>query len=353
MGVGVPSTIAVPAAPTAAPAPAVATADSGAAAPAAAPVAAPVPFATRLAASTPVVANPQPQTVGRRSFSAIACTFDGPPIVGESDSIGSIQPAPDGSIYVVDQDHKVRHYTVARGDTCRLTLDTAFGRNGILSLDTTVRELSIDRRGRVLASSGSGHSWWISEGQVQLHCQSVQHGYTNVTPRGDVAFAHFVGSPIRRVTYTDSSCSADDWTYENPLYQVHSMAVDARQVLLGGSQSSGSSDQVSAYTLDGHLTARMGGAQGTGPDGICWARRVTTCRAGVCVADSNCHRLQMFDRRGGFVGSVDLDALLGVRTVWLQDLDVPRRGPSYASVSVARSGADSVYEGMIFRIDGI
>ena len=52
---------------------------------------------------------------------------------GFNEAIRSIAMGTDGAIYVLDHEKKARRYRVEPGDGCKLSLDTAFGKGGVLA----------------------------------------------------------------------------------------------------------------------------------------------------------------------------------------------------------------------------
>jgi len=319
-----------------------------------APTGARDPFPVRVARTTAVTAAPQPATVGRQTLTAEQCTFDGPPLVSESSSraLPSIAFDRRGRLHVIDGDQRLRRYVRAFSDTCRFARDMSFGEEGILALPSPVSRVSFDGRGTVVASGVLG-SFVVEDGTVTTRCPRPSHGYVSMMPRGP-GLGIFPGSPVRQVEYTAEGCTVSPWEYQNPFQSVTALAFDRRTILMGGSMPDRGGNQVAIYDDRGRERARFGNTRATEEDGFCWIHAISTCRAGVCVIDTNCDRIHLWTRRGAHVGNVRASALFGVQRPWLSDIAEGRRGELFVATGVSRApAADGVSEGVLFLVQGM
>jgi len=321
-----------------------------------------VPFAEKVAKSIPLSPTPADQVLAGKTVKAVRCTVEGHEFIGDSGStvVGRIELGTDGMLYVIDQEYKIRRFTVGgEGDACTLTLDTAFGQGGALDPGGRVKELAAVAGDRIIASAGVGNSYRITKGQVDLTCSESRQGYVVGTPDGSSFIGHFVSPPLRKIAYTDTACSVEEWSFEMPLKNINQVAFVGGNVLVGGvmSEKVGNREPriVVAFNTKGRELFRFGStAEGFSDDHFGWVHAIEPCGKNICVVDSNFRRLSMWKNGGAFLGAVSLSKLFGLDYPWITDMESAPNNTAYFSASQQRQGQGGeknlrVYEGLIYR----
>ncbi len=312
-------------------------------------------------------------TLGGKEISAEVCLLDTsvPEMKDEwfSKALRSMAAAPDGSLYVLDNAFKVRHYIPAAGDTCKLAIDMAFGDKGLLTFPSEVERLSVLDDGSIFAYSFT-KSYLYKAGKVEpLDCR-----LTALNSDGKTGFEYFMGD-ARLVGDVTGGCAVTDWKYQGwdapkpekgkdpGKWSVLSMQQWDKDILV--TMNLEGDHFLGIHSQDGKLKVKFGKNRDKdknvkeGED-ICWAADADKCSAGLCVLDSNCRMLSAWDpKNGSMIDSVPVDKLLGVFYPWPVAL-VPVKGVSYLAVSHkekqpedAPKDAIKMNLGMIFRIKGL
>ncbi len=368
LGCGSSETAEAPATPPAAPTPAAeapaAEAPAAAEAPPAAAEAAPPTLAELITTTTPIVPSPAPQSAGPLSLTATICTLDGTPIIGD-DSFRSIGPAAwssDGALYLLDNDARLRRYTIAPGDGCSLTLDTTMGEGGRLNLGEGLggrpESVVADANGHVYVSSSMRGTDRITGTTVDYHCETT--GTLSISPNGRDGISVWGSGPAKHVTFTDSGCTTEDWSATDIFPRVDSASfVDATHVLVGGhAEESSAPHLVRLYDIGGRPSGPAFGdttGEMNADDHFCHVHSAVSCGERTCVLDGNCRALRVFDRSRATVGEIDLSHLVGVNYPWFPGLTSVRDGVAYLTVNQQRGEGyprPDIYDTFVVRISG-
>jgi hypothetical protein len=313
-----------------------------------------------------VVAAPAAQTDGPITLTPTLCTLDGPPIIGD-DSFRSIGPpawASDGSLYLLDNDARLRRYTVAPGAGCALTMDTTLGEGGRLALGEGLGHapegVVADAQGHVYVSSSMHGTDRITGTTVDYHCAETR-GELTVSPSGAHGFSLFGSGPIKHVMFTDAGCTVEDWAATDMFESIDSVSfLDDTHVLVGGHASaSGSPHLARVFGLDGRPAGAAFGDTTdslSAPDHFCHVHGAVSCGDRVCVLDGNCRSLRVF---GGsdhaIVGELDVTHLVGVTYAWFPGMTEVRDGTAYLTVIQQRGSGyprPDVYDTFVVRVGG-
>ena len=312
------------------------------------------------------LATPAPKDLGGKHIVAELCKLDtGAPVMQSSDfdhAIGGIAAAPDGSLYVVDHEGKLRKYTVQSASPCQLALDTKFGTNGVLTLEPKPDDskeydtVSVDPKGNVYVSgSGAKAKMVTPTGQASAACDEWGRLYVDRTT-GD-AYLH-----DKRVKVAGGKCAPADakenwegWPKDSHLEVANA---DNGLVFLKGSikEHGESVDKVGVHKPDGKKIEIVGDEKGNGD--ICYLADVQPCSLGYCVYDSNCRNLRAWSASGGkLVGAADLNEMFGVEYSWPEGLFVTK-GVTWATFTQQGEKDDKVdaeapHFGFVARITGL
>ena len=329
---------------------------SAASAPSAAP--APAKAAVGLPAGVKMSA-PKTKQLGGKSITADVCKLDKSGTDMQSkdftDAIRGLAPAPDGGVYVVDHEGKIRKYLVQSASPCELALDAKFGHGGILALDPDPKKsneldtVQIDSKGTLYASGGNTKVRMITpDGTIMKICDDTGHFLVDRVTND----MYFNG---QKVTVNGAKCDGKDMKYAGWLGASQPDIIDAANgvVFVNGSvgKDKKSTDKIGVYKPDGTKVALFGDLKGDGD--ICYAAGAQTCGIGQCVYDSNCRSLRAWTADGSkLVGAVDLNEMFGVSYSWPVKL-VVLKDTSWAIFSQQGEGDKAPNYGFIARIAGL
>lgn len=326
------------------------------------PVVPEVSFEEKASRTTPVVPAPIQQKVGTAMLAATPCQIQGYSFVGaDSDVIGRLEIGSDGAVYVLQGERQIRRFTLNSTDSsCTLTADMSYGTGGAADPGNDIEELTALNGNKLIASSGVGNSHRISNGQSEVTCKAFSQGRIVSSFEGDMALGYFVSPPLRRITYSDSDCTSEDWNFEMPLSNINVVNFVHGNILVGGVMSKqvnpGEPRIVVSFNKQGEEVMRFGNTDdGFHDDRFGWVAAIEECGEEICVVDPNSRRLSVWGKSGQFVGSANLMKLFGVRYPWVHDIEVPRgsKGVAYATATQEREGdGEGVYDGFVFMIMG-
>ena len=311
--------------------------------------------------------TPKPKDLGGKHIVAELCKLDtGGSVMQSSDfshAIGGIAAAPDGSLYVVDHEGKLRKYTVQTPSPCQLALDTKFGTGGVLTLEPKPDDskeydtVSVDPKGNVYVSGGGAKAKMVTPtGQASAACDEWGRLYVDRTT-GDAYLRD------KRVKVAGGKCEPAEAkeTWEGWPAKESPDVSDAANgmVFLKGSikEKDGKSvDKIGVHKPDGKKIEIVGDEKGDGD--ICYVADVQPCGMGYCVYDSNCRELRAWSASGGkLVGAVDVNELFGVGYSWPEGMFVTK-GVTWATFSQQgekddKADADAPHFGFVARITGL
>ncbi|MDC0749646.1 hypothetical protein [Polyangium mundeleinium] len=306
-------------------------------------------------------------TLAGKELVAEACLLDtsAPELRHEwfSQAIRSMALAPDGALIVLDHEKKVRRYVVQPGEPCKLGLDPAFGKGGVLAFPG-----ELDDAIEVLADGTIvGFEFQKTHKYKDGKFETLDCSLKSIDPNGKRGWKSFA-EEIESVDLA-AECKATPWAYtgwptgkeskDKPSIQfVRSWGKD---VVVAASVDS--THYVAIHGADGKKKFTLGkSSKDTKEDGenICWARDADACAGGLCVVDSNCRDLAVWDTKGKYVGVVDINTLLGLNYSWPVDLVMAKGGVAYMAASHKEKvpeNAPKDFEaksvGLIFRIKGL
>jgi hypothetical protein len=329
---------------------------------------APAGSAARAVAMPPAkLGTPKAKDLGGKHIVAELCKLDtSAPAMQSSDfdhAIGGVVQAPDGSVYVVDHEGKLRKYTVQTASPCELVLDAKFGQGGVLALEPKPEDskefdtVQVDQQGNLYVSGGGAKAKLVtSAGQASAACDES----------GRLFVDHSTGDTYlrdKRVTVKGGKCEAADpkeafegWTKDS---HPDVAAAAGGLVFMKGSMKGPdgkSVDKVGVHKPNGKKVEIVGDEKGEGD--ICYVAAVQPCSLGYCVFDSNCRSLRAWSASGGkLVGAGDVNELFGVDYSWPEGLFVTK-GVTWATFSqqgtaADKSDAEAPHYGFVARITGL
>ncbi len=307
-----------------------------------------------------------------KEVSAEACLLDtsAPEMKDEwfSNALRGMAVAPDGTLYVYDNDKKVRHYKPEPGDTCKLAIDASFGDKGILKFPEDPERITVLADGTLVAIASNKMYKYIG-GKIE----TVDCKVKDLFPDGKTGYFHYMDE-VKRVDVA-AECKETDWKYNGwdapkpekgkdpQKYSVQSIRPWDKDLLVHMTMST--DHYVGIHSVDGKLKVKMGKNRDKDKniregEEMCWAADMGKCAAGLCVLDSNCRRLSAWDpKKGELIDAVKVGDLLGLFYPWPVAL-VSTSGVSYIGVSHkekqpenAPKDAKEISHALIFRIKGL
>lgn len=311
-------------------------------------------------------------TFGGKDLSAEACMLDTsvPDMKDEwfSNAMRGMAAAPDGSLYVIDNNKMVRHYIPQAGDSCKLGIDATFGDKGILKLPEDPERLFVLADGTLVANS-----WNSSQKIVNGKVESFNCHVDEIFADGKSGMQRAMDQ-LRRIDIS-GGCKETEWKYtgweppkpekgKDPIsYSVQRVIPWDKDFLLHVSLVG--DHYLGIHSADGKLKVKIGKDANKDKDvkegeDICWAADMGKCSSGLCVLDSNCRRLTSFDpKKGSMVESIKLRDLLGLSYPWPVAM-VSTTGFTYIAVTNpeikpldAPKDAKEISHALIFRVKGL
>jgi hypothetical protein len=343
-----------PASGTAAPAPAAAPAKAEAPKPAPAPAP-----AGKVEVALPAAVKLQPPAkvqLGARTVTSEPCKLDkrAPDMKDKdfSDGIRDLAVGPDGALYVVDDQHKIRKYVVQSASPCELALDTTWGQNGLLAVGDLktaagIESVAFDAKGNLYASGDSLHRLG-RDGKDTPICGD-QSGRLVIDPSTGASYVGW----HETLTMTGDTCATAPLPALDGLAKDASVqVVDATAGLLFVSTEVGDVHKVGVYGQDGKKTGLWG--EKDGDQELCTVETAAPCSGGFCVVDGNCRKLVVWGADGKVALSTDLNALLGASYVWPKRLVVAKDAAWIAYTQGGENAPDDEQHfGLISRITGL
>lgn len=310
--------------------------------------------------------------LGGKEVSAEACLLDTSVSAMKDEwfanALRHMAAAPDGALYVYDQDKKVRRYVPEPGDTCKLAIDASFGEKGILTFPEDLEQMIVLADGTLVVLG-----WQKIYKYIGGKIETIDCRIKDLFPDGKTAFSHF-SDEVKRVDIA-AECKETEWKYKGwvapkpeagkdpQTYSVQSIRPWDKDLLIHMSISG--SHYLGIHSTDGKLKMKMGKDREKdknvkdGED-ICYAADMGKCAPGLCVLDSNCRRLSAWDpKKGEMIDSVELSDLLGLFYPWPVAF-VSTKSVSYMGVTHKEKKAEGAPEdakeishALIFRIKGL
>lgn len=261
---------------------------------------------------------PQKGKLGASSVVASVCKLDtSAPALEDpqwwNHALQSMAVAGDGTIYVLDQQNKLRHYVNRSAESCELVLDRAFGAGGVrdLGFPTTIgsilRSVSVDARGGVHVSDGGiGSKDKIVGATLSDGCD----GYFFASPDSSLALAggHLLqggsGCSGTYLSYTGYDDHAPE--YARP----HAIGLVGDEIVVAGTDMRGKEEvaKVGLHASDGKMRIKLG--KDKGDERLASPGSATKCGSDLCVLggvfDGVIYRWSM---DGTFQGKLSLSAI--------------------------------------------
>jgi hypothetical protein len=250
----------------------------------------------------------------------------------------------------------VRRFIIDRSEGCRLSLDTAFGTDGVLDLERDADMIS-SGGDTLVVSSGlfEAHVFGV-DGAERYVCEASSLGNVYVHPTGQWALASFMRSSLHRVTFADTSCDVERDAVNVPAFRsVQRLAFIAGQTLLGGTLAEQYESRYPTIvgSIRGDELAWRHGSISMRFDsgGYGYVHAIEPCGGHFCILDANMRRLQIVRADGTGWQTVDIADVLGLRYPWLEDMDSDVDGTVFI-VAAQASEDDGAVEGSIAVLTG-
>lgn len=304
--------------------------------------------------------KPEPMQFDGKKVKAEVCKLDdrGKEMTSEdfSGAIGDIALVPDGSVYVIDPQAKLRHYLVQSDSPCELALDDDFGKGGVLSLDSDAEKaknynaLAVDGKGHLFVSGWGPPKKLSKDGKLKAICGDASGKLVIDPSTGDA----YVGRAHAKIDGEDCTVDSKDAVFDAYKDTPEIDGAGGGKVFVFGGV--GKIDQVGVYKHDGKKVALFG--KKDGDEDICNVHGIAACRFGVCVYDANCRSLRVWSADGSnFLGAGDLNKVVGLTYIWPVGITV---GKDAAFMSFTQEQTDkpkgdekSKYYGFIARVTGL
>ncbi len=323
----------------------------------------------KLAASTPLAANPGQKPLGDKTLSAELCKTPGEGFLADSASraIQALEVLGD-KLVVADKDGVLHGFVVGTEGGCTLSVDTTFGEGGKLSLGKKVTSLSKSDDGTLFASTGMFETFAVKDGKVLYACKAS--GHMEVHASGKWAIVPWVNATVEIAELSESGCTPSDWvlkdlskndTRQGPFENINTSAVIGDEIYLGAitaEEIEGRKPRlIAVYDKAGKELRRFGSTAKTfGDDSFGWVHGISACGGDkVCAVDGNFRRMSVWDKEGKFVGAVKLMELFGLAggSAWHNDIALAKDGALFIPAAQTREGEGRVGEGLIFRVTGL
>ncbi len=333
-------------------------------------------FEEQLKLSLPVTPKPAEQKVGKLTLTAEACKVEGTTFLHPSNmSVLQDVVAAGKNLYVLTDKNKVLRFSIAAGKACKLTLDKAWAKEGILTASHRVSKLGVDKKGNLFLSSFMGVSRYDKAGKPLAKCKPGKNGSIALHPSGTWGLGYFVSNKVTLAKISAKTCEGKPWVRQDPtdaknklgeLKSVNTIGFYKNLILVGGIHKTKIKNSnprvVVAYTKAGKKKFQFGAATGFKGDHFGWFHGIQQGKkAQICVLDSNFRSLSFWDGKGKFQGAVKLRTLFGVSYPWIASFSVDRKGTGWFVVGVSRKFKEkapkgtrySVGEGFLFRVTGL
>jgi len=322
-----------------------------------------VDFADKIAASKPLSPVPSSAEIAGKTIQPELCRLIGKQFFGanEMNIFRAIEVVGD-HLVVIDHKRDLHGFVIEGDDRLTLSIDKAFGVQGVLSLDAQVDRLSRGSDGRVIAS-GYGNANVIKDGQVEFKCSTP--GRVEMHSGGAWGIT-LLGSTLNRVKLSEGTCTAESVSLPKhpadgrPIFSDTKFGtVIGEDIVIGGAVKLGEVDgqqkkrnMVVVFDQEGKEKRRFGGPSDAMRHGFGWMHAINACSTGIGVLDSNMRTLSFWNNDGELLSALNLMKLFDLKYPWIADFTVAEDGTAYFVTGQRREIRD-VAEGMIYRIDGI
>lgn len=240
------------------------------------------------------------------------CRFDvaAPPIVHAEPARAraSHAAAPDGTIWILDHEAKLRHYTNRNPEGCELVLDRSFGKGGVLELPResgTFTSVMVDAKNVVWLTSGTrtvrlenGNPTPGPSGFYRTQATTSMALTDGEATAGGV----YKGRKIRELTGFDPKAPESSRPtllgfFGDEVVVSGADVVDGKKV-----------DRIGLFRADGSLRLKLG--KDKGEEAVGDAKSATSCGEDLCIfSEFFARKVQRFRRDGTFVATMVLDIM--------------------------------------------
>ena len=298
------------------------------------------------------IGKPQPQKIGDKAVIGEVCKTNGPIMKGGrfDEGIGQIALDPDGAIYVLDNEHRLRKYLARAVEYCELILDPTFGEKGILTVATG------DEKPDSVVADTSGHLYvsdllhvfkttQIIDGKLAGEvCKQTFRLHVDASGKSGTMNKQKVVIDAGKCTGEGLDTKAWDATY-------HSTDILPLGDGFAAIGSVSSSQKIGLLSADQKVTATLGGDDGD--QQICSIASVVPCSLGICVVDANCRGLRVWAADGKWVGAGKLAEMAGLVYPWPLGLAVGKNTAYMTMTHAPKSSTGENSYGFIVRVTGL
>lgn len=263
---------------------------------------------TQLDAARNTITITLPSTGPKPPGTALRCAIEGDPLSAKS--VLSLAMSDDGRLYISD-DVGFRRYQPVFDSGCKLKLDLAYGRNGVLAppADRPTAQ-AID--GPVAFRSG-GPRWQLAAGSKNTIyafdfllgvyridgnrsaavCPDLKGINSLVTIAGNT---YLGGGQVRSVKLRNKCATSDVKAGRGTIYGVAEqlwLVSDRDSKTIIALDSQGARTELSIKSTDSFA-----------PGGFCHASAVTRCGDKICVVDNNCKKVEIYNQDGSFAAEL-------------------------------------------------
>lgn len=253
----------------------------------------------------------KPLELGGQKLTATVCAFDTRKPMPDSDSFSSslqgLAIGPDDSIWLVDAEGAVRHYTNQDPAGCELVLDDKFGTGGVLVPEGKAEErIGVDKNGVVYVNTGNGPVKIVNGKVEKLECS-----HSGRVSAGRESDQIYVDQYVLKDGKCDEKLELKGWV-KDPFTEILGVEKDGLDVKGTFEKDGKHIGQAAFHDFSGERKIAVG--KEDGDEDIYYTHDVFGCPMGLCVVDGNASSLRVWKKDGAFVGKVNVDDLTGVET---------------------------------------
>lgn len=280
----------------------------------------------------PVPLTPSSASAGPLTVTASVCSIDGINTGEGSADVDDFDITATHAFIPVENGAAALSFTA--GAACSMTLDTAIGDGGILTIDDTPDGVSASSTGRVALSTVFGTTIFdVTNGQ-SYEC-SEPSGDVDIKDDGTEILSSWSGSPIERYTLSDTTCTlVGEVALPVDFTNWKFVAYDGSDVFLGAEDAAATT--FASRVSNGTVQWKVGNAETSGQGWIGWVHGMAPCGSGYCIIDTNTDKLIVTDGAGVVRAEFAVSELIGSRLFYSQ----MRVGPDGALYVLATDSLD-------------
>lgn len=322
-------------------------------------------FRQRVERSQPLQPQARTHPWNERSLSLVPCTLHPEPVVGPN----AMRTIRDLTVvapyaYLIDGGGALRRYEIAGNDTqqdaeCLWTLDTDFGREGVMTFEDEARSLTSTAAGEIFVQLGDFTSVRLSRDGASMRCEALQQGRYVMSEAGVDGVAFWAGAPLQHIQFGDDECFVSPIRrWQPPLSAISAVDWSGSRITLAGSPEN-NSDSARAQLVVVDVDAaehRLAAEPSDAEDALNYIQALDRLGEQVVALDSSRRRLHLWSADGERVETLALLDALELEEAWFADLE--SRGDTLWLVAAwerddNEGEAAEVYEAVIYRINGL